>query len=104
MRWQRSAVVAAPMAAARGRAAGRGASGSLWLASAKPRRLDRPSVAAQSDRVGRAHVHGAGWSRGDHAHGANHPETVMCTNFKAPKTTKQLLQEPNHLHHAQDGI
>ena len=34
---QRNMAMAAPMAAARGRAVGRGASDSLWLASAKPR-------------------------------------------------------------------
>ena len=103
-RRQRSAAVVVPMAAARGRAAGHGASGSLWPASAKPRRLDRPSMAARGDRVGHGHVRDVGWPRGDHAHDANYPEAVSCTNFKAPIKTKRLLLDLNHLHHAQDGI
>ena len=74
------------------------------LLEALPGGLDRPSVEAWGGRAGRGHVRGAGWPRGDRAHGANHPETMTCMNFKAPKTTKRLLYEPNHLHHAQDGI
>ena len=92
------------VAAARGRAAGRGASGSLRPGSSKPRRLDRPSMAARGDRVGRGHVRGAGWPRGDRAHDANHPKAVSCTNFKAPIKTKRLRLILNLLHYAKKGL
>ena len=99
-----SAAAAAPMAAARGWAAGRGASGSLRLASARPRRPDRPSVVAQGDRARHDHVHSVGRPRGDSAPGANQPETSTRTNFKALITTKPLLLNLNRLHYTQDVI
>ena len=43
-------------------------------------------------------------ARGGRAHGANHPEIVTCTNFKAPVKTKRMILEPSHLHHAQESI
>ena len=103
-RWQLSTAMAAPMAIARGRAVGRGAIGSLWLALAKPRWPDRPDVAAQGDRARHVHVRGVGRPQGDRAPGANQPETSTCTNFKALIKTKPLLLNLNRLHYTQDGI
>ena len=67
-------------------------------------RLDRSSMAARGDHAGRGHVRDGGWPRGDRAHGANHPEAVSCTNFKALVKTKLMILEPSHLHHAQESI
>ena len=69
--------IAAPMA----EAAGRGANGSLRLASVKPKRPDRPNVVAQGDRARHGHVRGVGRPRGDRAHGANQPETCDVHEF-----------------------
>ena len=43
-----------------------------------------------TDRAGRGHVHGVRRPRGDRAPGANQPETMTRTNFKAFNTTKRL--------------
>ena len=31
------------------------------------------------------------------------PENTMSTDFKALKTTTQLIQSPNHLHYSKEG-
>ena len=41
---------------------------------------------------------------GDRAHSARQPKQVSCTNFKAFKTSKQLIQSPNHFCYTLEGI
>ena len=60
-------------------------------------------MAARSDHVGRGHVRGAGWPRGDRVHGAKHTEDVSCTNFKVLIQTKLMKLELNRLHYAKEG-
>ena len=101
--WPCTAVTAL-MAVAQGRAAGRGAYGSLRLTMVKPRQANQPSVAAQGDRARRDHVRGMGRPRSDHTPNANQLETSTCMNFKALITTKPLLLNLNRLHYTPDGI
>ena len=56
-----------------------------------------------ADRAGCGHVRDMRRPRGDRAPGANQPEIVTRTDFKAFNTTKRLLLNLNRLHHVQDG-
>jgi len=41
---------------------------------------------------------------GDRAHSARQPKQVSCMNFKAFKTSKPLIQSPNHFCYTLEGI